>query len=62
MDNTSGQFLVRHPSNYHLSEELSESDKFQYLKSLLVGTAAETISGLPFSGSIISRGSVLASA
>ena len=38
-------------SAIHLSEELSEIDKFQYLKSLLVGTAAETISGLPLSGS-----------
>ena len=38
-------------SAIHLSEELSEIDKFQYLKSLLVGTAAETVSGLPLSGS-----------
>ena len=38
-------------SAIHLSEELSEIDKLQYLKSLLVGTAAETISGLPLSGS-----------
>ena len=38
-------------SAIHLSEELSEIDKFQYLKSVLVGTAAETISGLPLSGS-----------
>ena len=38
-------------SAIHLSKELSEIDKFQYLKSLLVGTAAETISGLPLSGS-----------
>ena len=38
-------------SAIHLSEELSEIDKFQYLKCLLVGTAAETISGLPLSGS-----------
>ena len=34
-----------------LSEELRKSDKFHYLKSLLVGTAAETIPGLPLSGS-----------
>ena len=38
-------------SAIHLSEELSEIDKFQYLKSVLVETAAETISGLPLSGS-----------
>ena len=38
-------------SAIHLSEELSEIDKLQYLKSLLVGTAAETISGLPLSRS-----------
>ena len=38
-------------SAIHLREELSEIDKFQYLKSVLVGTAAETISGLPLSGS-----------
>ena len=35
----------------NLSKELSEIDKFQYFISMLVGTAAETISGLPLSGS-----------
>ena len=38
-------------SAIHLSEELSETDKFQYLKSLLGETAAKTISDLPLSGS-----------
>ena len=44
-------FRYSFSSAIHLSEELSEIDKFQYLKCLLVGTAAETISGLPLSGS-----------
>ena len=44
-------FRYSFSSAIHLSEELSEIDKFQYLKSVLVGTAAETISGLPLSGS-----------
>ena len=44
-------FWDRFASAIHLSEEPSEIDKFQYLKSLLVGTAAKTISGLPLSGS-----------
>ena len=44
-------FWDRFSSAIHLIEESSEIDKFQYLKSLLVGTAAKTISGLPLSGS-----------
>ena len=38
-------------SAIHSSEELNEVDKFQYLKSLLEGSAAETISGLPLTSS-----------
>ena len=44
-------FWDRFSSAIHLIEESSEIDKFQYLKSLLVGTAAKTISGLRLSGS-----------
>ena len=38
-------------SAIHMSEDLNEVDKFQYLKSLLEGAAAETISGLPLTSS-----------
>ena len=38
-------------SGIHSNEELNEVDKFQYLKSLLEGCAAETISGLPLTSS-----------
>ena len=38
-------------SAIHTSEDLNEVDKFQYLKSLLEGAAAETISGLPLTSS-----------
>ena len=38
-------------SAIHANDELNEVDKFQYLKSLLEGCAAETISGLPLSSS-----------
>ena len=38
-------------SAVHSNEELNEVDEFQYLKSLLEGSAAETISGLPMTSS-----------
>ena len=38
-------------SAIHANDELNEVDKFQYLRSLLEGCAAETISGLPLTSS-----------